>query len=436
LVDRPDRQSREPLTVDLARDAGLVVLGTSGAGCSTAMRTLAAAADDDPNEQWHVHVIDGGGSLGDLVALRSVGDVVAVHDVERVLRLLRTTSGLVDRASAGAPSPAAPRHLILVDGIAAFEERYERIDRGEGTDLLDRIARDGRSAGVHVAVTARRRAEVPLGLMGALSARIVLRCSTEDEAALLGLDDAAAAPDLPPGRCRVGGHTAQLAVVAPIDASADRGPCLDGDPKPVPRIPLRLLATELPPVPVDPWRIAIGLDADSWETATLDLERHHALVGGPPRSGVSSTLSSIAAAHPGTVLLGRDDDVVGACTGALERGAEGHATILAVDDLPDLLDGPDGDRVDAALQLVLRQGRDLPVRLVVGGEIDALGRCFHDALTLLRRGRTGLLLGGDPELHGGIWHASLSNRTDLPPAPGRGWLLSPTSAQRVQVALQ
>lgn len=437
LVDRPDHQAREPLVVDLARDGGVVVLGASGAGCSTALRTLAAAVDAAPGERWHVHVIDGNGSLSDLAALASVGDVIALHDVERVLRLLRGTASILDRAAAGdADELGAPRRVIVVDGIAAFEERYERIDRGEGTDLLARIARDGRSAKVHVVVTARRRAEVPLGLMGALSSRIVLRCSTEDEAALLGLDDSAAAQDLPPGRCRVGGHVAQLAVAGPAGVGTSGAAPVDGAAPAVPRLPRRLLADELPSATSDPWCIAIGLDADSWTTATLDLGRHHAIVAGPSQSGVSSTLASIVAAHPAAMLLGRGDRVALACTRAVERAADGRAMLLAVDDLPDLLDGPDGDDVDAALRLVLRQARELPLRLVLGGEVDALSRCFHDAVTIARRGRTGLLLGGDPELHGALWHATLARRTDLPPAPGRGWLLTPSGARRVQVALR
>ena len=76
------------------------------------------------------------------------------------------------------------------------------------------------------------------------------------------------------------------------------------------------------------------------------------------------------------------------------------------------------------------------MRLVLGGEVDALSRCYQDVVASVRRGRTGVLLGDDAELHGALLHATLRNRSDLPAAAGRGWLLGPGSARRVQVALR
>lgn len=108
--------------------------------------------------------------------------------------------------------------------------------------------------------------------------------------------------------------------------------------------------------------------------------------------------------------------------------------MLAIDGLPAMLDGPDAGPAGELLERVLRVGRDHPLRLVAGGEVDSMSGCYHDVVAALRRERTGLLLGGDPELHGTLFHAALRARSDLPPAPGRGWLLGPATAVRVQVA--
>ena len=51
--------------------------------------------------------------------------------------------------------------------------------------------------------------------------------------------------------------------------------------------------------------------------------------------------------------------------------------------------------------------RDHPLRIVVGGEIDAMARCYSELLTRLRAGRTGVLLCPDADLHGALLHATL-----------------------------
>lgn len=435
LVDRPDAQRHDPLVVDLDRDGGVVVVGASGSGRSTALRSLVAAADEDPHQDWHTYVIDAGASLGDLAARASVGDVVGVDDTERVPRLLRSAVAEIDRRTATGHR-THPRWLVVVDGIGALEERYERRDRGEAMDLLARVARDGRAAGVHLAVSAQRRAEIPVALAGALAARILLRCATADEAALWGLGDPAASPEVPPGRCWVHGHTAQVAVSDPTAQRLLRtGP---QRPAPVPTLPTEFRFRPAQAAAAEDGQVAVGLDGDTLAVVHLDLRHHHAIVAGPPRSGVSTALGTLVAHHPRAQLLGADataGDVAAAVNAALVAASDGRSRMLAIDDLPALLDGPDGHEVATALSQVLGAGRRVPLRLVVGGEVDAMTQCFFDAVAALRRGRTGLLLGGDPELHAVLWHAQLRHRSDLPPAPGRGWLLGPGVARRVQVAL-
>jgi S-DNA-T family DNA segregation ATPase FtsK/SpoIIIE len=317
-----------------------------------------------------------------------------------------------------------------------MEERYERIDRGEAMDLLARIARDGRSSGVHLVVTAQRRAEVPVAVAGSLSARLVLRCATVDDATMLGLDDAAASGDLPPGRCRMDGHTAQVALppaVSPADEVRTGGSVAAA----VPRLPVLVRRDELRASAPDAGLLAVGLDGDTLSTVHLDLRHHHAVVAGPPRCGVSTTLRSVVAAHPHGQLLVRPapDELGAAVATAVDAAGAGRPSLVAVDDVPDLLDGPDAERVAALFGDLVRAGRDHPVRLVLGGEVDAMARCYHEVVATVRRGRTGVLLGGDPELHGVLLHASLQQRSDLPSAPGRGWVLGPGTARRVQVAV-
>jgi S-DNA-T family DNA segregation ATPase FtsK/SpoIIIE len=276
-----------------------------------------------------------------------------------------------------------------------------------------------------------------VALSGVLAARLLLRCATADEAALWGLPDGAASVEVPAGRCWVGDHTAQVALPDPVPTSP--APARAGEaPGPVPTLPTQVRLGSDRATASDGWRVPVGLDGDTLAVVHLDLRHHHAVVAGPPRSGVTTALRTLVAHHPRAQLLdaGLDPDEVAARVHrALASVGDGRPRLVAIDDLAPLLDGPGGSQVADALAEVLDAGRRSSLRLVVGGEVESLGQCFHDVVAALRRGRTGLLLGGDPELHGAFWHAALGQRSDLPPAPGRGWLLAPGAAHRVQVAL-
>jgi S-DNA-T family DNA segregation ATPase FtsK/SpoIIIE len=441
IVDRPDTQDHDLLRVDLGRDGGLMVVGASGSGRSSTVASVAGALEHC-GVDWHVHVVAAGGAPGGplhtLRDLHSVGDLVATHDVERVTRLLRSTCDeLADRRSE-ATGRHRPRRLVVIDGMGAFEELYERVDRGHAVDLLGRIARDGRAVGLHLMVTASRPAEVPSAVAAGLGARWWLRAADADAASLAGLPPGAADPEQPPGRCWIDGHMAQVADPSTMPPGRS-GTGTARPAPPVPRLPASVALGRVgASAPSPPLRATIAIDADTMAPVALDLRDHHAVVAGPPRSGRSTALRSLAAALPGTQVVaarGGCAPLGSAVFATLERGRSGRAGVLAIDDLPELLDGPDADQVSTWLAELVRAGRELPVRLVVSGDPDALLRCYSDVVTTVRAGRTGLVLGEDAATHAHVLHATPPPRSDLPPAPGRGWLLAPGDARPVQVAV-
>lgn len=435
LVDRPDLRRHDPLVLDLARDGNALVVGASGTGRTTTVQTIAAAAARHRAGTWQLVVVSaapersGATTLG---AWPSVSDVIDVADAERVLRLLRLVAARLDRRIP--VDAAAERTVVVVDGIAAFEERYDRLNRGEAIDLLTRIARDGRSVGVHVVITAQRRAEVPVGLLGLLGARLVLRCGSSEEASLWGLGDEAADPDLPPGRCHVGRHSAQVAIAAPDARYRSR---VAEPPAAVPRLPTRVHADELGGGGPGRWSVPLGLDGDSVTPVRWELDRAPLVVAGPPRSGVTTTLRLLAQSLPGAswAPTGDADEVMRWATEVTDAAAGGTPRLVLVDEVAELLEGPDGDVWSTVLVDLARAARDQPLRLVVGAEIDALTRCYGEAVSALRRGRTGILLGSGAEDHAQWWHTTVPARSDLPPAPGRGWLLAPGTVRPIQLAL-
>jgi S-DNA-T family DNA segregation ATPase FtsK/SpoIIIE len=448
LVDRPEAQDRQVLQAALARDGGVMVIGASGSGRSSTVAAVARALDL-VDEDWQVYVVASSPTvapLGLLDHVASVGDVVALHDVERVSRLLRATCAEMDLrrngtadgddGDGGDSGRPRPRRLVVVDGMGAFEELYERIDRGAAVDAVARLARDGRAVGLHLMVTASRPTEVPATIAGGLGARWWLRVASVDDASLAGLPPAAADPEQPPGRCWVDGHVAQVVdptSVPPAPTAARRAA------PPVPRLPATISLAELDAhASTDPLLATIAVDADTLAPVVLDLRNHHAVIAGPPRSGRSTALASLAAALPATLRCSARSGTAElelAVRTALAQVHAGTCSVLAVDDLPDLLDGPDADVASSLLGEVVRAGRELPLRLVVSGDPDALLRCYSDVVTALRSGRTGLVLGDGAAAHAHLLHAEPPPRSDLPPAPGRGWLLGPGAARPVQVAV-
>ena len=463
LVDLPEEQRRSLLQVELNHVGGILICGASGSGRSETLRTVAAAAASHPDESIHVYAIDAGGSLG---AMAGVGDVIDAADAERVLRLLRDAV----RQIRSADGPASGRRALLVDGYAAFAELQERIGRGEALELLTIAAREGRAQGIHVVVTAQRHAELPPALAGALGAHLHLRAATEDDAVLAGLPPWAANPNRPPGRVLLDGREAQVAragdaVVGGGDVERLHRPLAPA----VGRLPRHL---DLDRVGLDrvapdaatladgrrsgaaPWLQPLGVESDRLEPVAVELTHHHALVAGPPRCGRSTTLVTLTRGGDAALLAPRrgPGDEVGWSAGAtaaeltpasidtvVDRAVSvasgGTPSIVAIDDLPELLDSHLGPVVSSALARVLEAAHRSPVRLVVAGEIDALLRCYDEGLTRLRSGRTGVLLGCDPDLHATLLHTEVRRCDELEPAPGRGWLVSPGSARAVQVAL-
>lgn len=444
LVDRPEEQRRHGLDLDLGARGGVLVLGAPGAGRTGALRALAAAAlaagrqghaGPDP---WSVWCIDGGRDLADLGRGAGARAVVPVDDVERVLRLLRRLHRI-----AVSERGDGRRHLLVVDGIGGLVETQELVNRGEAMDLLARIAADGRAAGVHLAVSARRRAEVPTGVLAGLDHRIALRCATADDAEASGGPPTLADPDLPPGRGVLDGHWVQLVRVAPRT-----GPAVPGEVPPLPRTVERAaLAAARAAAPAHapgarpteengrsaPWVVPIGLRLDDLTPAEADLGAGHLLVVGPPRSGRTTALAAVldgahadagplhvvhvdGAADEPHLVLGRLAELADErSTGASRRA------LVAIDDVVDLLDGEAGAAADDLLLALLRDRRRPTLRVVATAEADALSRCYAAAATALRRGRRGLLLAPDPDLHPALLGTVLPRHDELPPGPGRAW---------------
>ncbi len=473
-ADRPDQQRRALLELNLPRDGGLLLLGASGSGLSTALRTCALSAIIQFSGQVEIFGVDAGSGLSELEEFPQVGAIISVEDSERVLRLLRRLSAdLQLRSQTTARTDARTAQLLLLDGFSAFEEFYERLNRGEALELLTRIVRDGRSVGQHVLLATNRRADVPPRIAALLGCQVYLRSSTVDDALMLGLEPESAHKETPPGRGSVHGHQVQIAL--PDHLSRKLALRQQGAAEAVGALPRSLCFSQLPkpagseqPIAAlgsaTPWpSLPCGVLSEQLDVALFDLANQHGLITGPPRSGKSTALNTLAlalravtlepassasyllAAHACTAhdsarwtsaLIGTQSaqDAAEFLGAAAMSARSGVQTLVAIDDACRLLELPEGHQVEAALSELIELGRSHQVRVVVSSEVDTLLRSYSEAMIQLRSSRTGILLGVDPDLHGAVLHTSIPLRSEISHCSGRGWLVTPSTAEAVQIA--
>ncbi|MGV0815332.1 type VII secretion protein EccCa [Mycolicibacterium boenickei] len=204
VVDRPYDQRRDVLMVDLSGAQGNVaVVGGPQSGKSTALRTLmlSAAATHTP-EQLQFYCLDfGGGTLSSLAKLPHVGGVAGRMDADGIRRTVAEVAGLLRsreqlfrdlgiesmrdfrqrkaRLATVGPAEAAQDPLsqdnfgdvvLVIDGWASIKSDFETLD-----PVIQSLAIQGLSYGVHLAVTASRWMEIRPAVKDMLGTRVELR---------------------------------------------------------------------------------------------------------------------------------------------------------------------------------------------------------------------------------------------------------------------
>jgi len=472
LVDLPSLQTQSTWTADL--DGNLLVFGAGGSGKSTLLRTLVASfADRLPPERLWVYGIDGGSrGLEPLAALPHCGAVVAAGDVERVERLMSVLEDELNqrRARYGlvAGTREQPYILVLVDSYAGVDDALKNVDHGTLLERLERMVADGRSVGIHLAITADRRGAIPSSLANVVTGQVVLRLAAEDEYGWVGLAQAGkTAGSFEPGRALVdGGREMQVAVLGGPSPAA-QAEALAGlsrrwkEPGSVRSIEVLgddVRRSQLVSPPAGSRRVPLGLDGVALAKIDCSLDVVPTfLVLGPDGTGRSTALATVAQGlmeadptlasyllaprrSPLPELAGWKEVARGheACQRAaakvaalvLERVREGGPPILVVvDDADELLDGAAATQ----LETVVKRGRDLPVYLLAAAQTHSARR-YGVWLNDLRNAKHGLLLLPDLALDGDLFGVQLPRKQVRSWPQGRGYLVRRGQAQLVQVA--
>lgn len=475
VQDEPHLQRQSDLAYQ-PDEGNLTVYGTGGSGKSALLRTLAVSASlgQGRGGPCFVYALDfGARGLQMLEALPNVGAVVSADDDERAIRLLRMLRDEIDAraqrfatVNAGsmqqfrelAGRPGEPRILLFVDNISAFRQAFESGSRMQWLDTFQAIAASGRPVGVHVVVTADRPSAIPSALGSTMPIRVVLRMAESGDYTTLGVPGDALGPESPPGRGFLGQRELQVAVlggtsdvVRQARVVSDLGGRLEGGPvaPAIGRLPELVHLGQLP-VAVG-GQPTIGISDETLAAIGVDLSLPYFVVG-PPQSGRTSTLATIALSlrrfmpdadlvlltprpSPLSGLLpwadaAQDATTVEALAPKLaERVVRGDRMFIVMDDVAEFV----STDADLALQGLLRSCRASSVFVAASSEISQLS-AYGPLMQALKAPQHGIALRPDQG------DGDLAFKTSLPRVPkaafppGRGMAVRAGRFYVVQVA--
>ncbi|GAA0596225.1 FtsK/SpoIIIE domain-containing protein [Actinomadura livida] len=521
VTDLPAVQSREPLALDLAGGGHLYLAGSARSGRSTALRTIAGSiAGACSPYDVHLYAVDcGANALLPLGSLPHCGAVVARDRPGRCERLLAALTAevarrhrllaeagfasLAEQRAAVAATDRLPWMVLLLDRWDGFLGAFEHHDHGRLVEQVVRLLREGAAVGLRAVFTGDRS-----GLGGQISTvfdrRLLLRMADPNDYAYGGLRDRQVPAAMPPGRAlepaaagspprvsQIGvlgddaSGAAQAAVLQEIArACVSRYGRLPRRQRPlrVDELPVRVTYREA--MSLDPdflapsalWAL-VGVGGDTLAPTGVDLlaEGPGLTVAGPPRSGRSTTLRTIAhslldpavggglvpvvlvtprrsplrllSGHPGVLgVLTRDS---GAADLAEAIGDE-HRYAVIVDDAELLREGQGGEELGGALRDVLRTARDGEHAVVIAGTTAELARGHGDSrhrdsrhgdsrhrdfVSDVARSRSGVLLSVESPEDGAVLGLALPRNTPPGGPTGRGVLVAAGRTAQIQVAL-
>lgn len=481
VIDDAQKQAQPVVSYFPDRDGNVAIIGTGGSGKSTALRTLAvASAVTVRGGPVHVYGLDfAGGGLQMLESLPHVGSIVSGDDEERVARLLRWMRDLVDQraaryseARAGniveyrriAKAPDEPRIMLLLDGMGAFREAYETSSSSAWFSVFSQIATDGRQVGVHVIVTGDRAGAIPPSLSSSIQRRLVLRMASGDDYGMLNVPGDVLNAASPPGRAVLDDLETQIAVLggdanvavqareidklaaAMVKAEVTPAPGIDRLSE---LVPLASLPVEIDGRPV------VGIADDTLGPIAADAIGSF-LIAGPPGSGRSTTLGTVATAleRSGSTLervlisprrsqlaglpiwsrVADSTDTVHALVENLlatvtTANAQSGTLAIFIENITDFVDSD----VELDLETLIKTALKLENFVVAEAETSTWGGAYTFGKPM-KSGRRGIILqpdDGDEDM----LKASFGRlrRGSFP--PGRGFLVSGGRSRKLQVAI-
>ena len=495
IEDVPSAQAQRPAVYDLAASGHLLVAGSARSGRSTVLRSLTCAlAASTPATDLHVYGLDfGNGALLPLKDLPHCGAVVSRTETDRLERLIGrlgeevarrqevlSRSGFADIAeqrSAAAAEDRLPYLLVVLDRFEGFNSQFPPESGSELPASLTRLVREGLGAGLRL-VIAGDRSLLGDRIAALVEDRLILRLADRNDYRLVNLDPKNVPEEMPEGRAfRAGSGTeiqvgllaadgsgpAQAAAVAEIARAAT----VQWPPAASLHRPFRvdLLPTNVPWK--EAWDVAwaagttptwalVGVGGDELGALGVDLgsDSPGFVVGGPPKTGRSTALLSMARSliAGGTTIvvvcprrspleaLAGETGVAKVFSGRPDPGDLGAAVTSAAAAGPLVVIVDDAEafarsEADEALREWLRDTTPGQVAVVVGGNLEDIRSEMRGVVAEAKKPKAGLLLSPGSSMDGDLVGIRLPKNLTGRMPPGRGILAMHGEVTVVQVPL-
>lgn len=203
LLDQPELQAQNPLTLDLSRDGHVAAFSSPGYGKSTFLQTMVMdlARQHNP-QQLHVYLLDfGTNGLLPLKELPHVADVLMVDEDVKIGKLLRRLQNeLKDRKKKlskygvasmemyeQASGEEVPHLLIVIDNVDSLADTNYRDDFEK---VVAQVAREGASIGIHLVISAGRQNALKVPVLSNIKNQIALyMIDTHEPKTIVGRTD-------------------------------------------------------------------------------------------------------------------------------------------------------------------------------------------------------------------------------------------------------
>ncbi len=406
-VDLPDEQRRSVFTWSGPEDGNVLVYGVDSADVAGVLGTFCTAiASSHKPDEAHLYVVDFAGALSALSDLPQVGGYLGPEDDERIGRLLDLLETLLDerrdllreQRSAGLGPSDVPMIGLFIANYTGLLEHFDEQGDLDGAVRLGAILRDGPPLGVFMFASGTGERGIPMKVSAQVSTKFVLRLADSTSYSAFGLR-ARDIPSLGPGRAidTRTGLEVQFAIPAWSVPSVSTSEQVANGP-----VRLRTLGSDISldelagetQIRGDLWRLAIGINHHDLSAALIDIRAGvHTVVAGPPASGRSTALRSIAASlaavSPQTPIgsigieLGTEVGcLISTAEELIQFGVEGGLLLVDnIEQLPVEL-SPDLEKLVAAAPQQLR--------IVVSGRNETL-KGMQPMMRMLTASRTGLL---------------------------------------------
>lgn len=468
LEDLPALQDQRANCLDFQTFNHLYIVGSARSGRSQALRTIAGsiAASTSVND-IHLYGLDfGNGALLPVSKLPHTGAVATRLQTERVERLVEWLgeelarrqqvmsqhgfAGIVEQRANSFAGERLPHLVVLFDQWEGFMSTLGDSGAGVLVDRLINLLREGAQAGIHFVITGDKQL-LNTRMSSLVESKLVLRFSDKADYSLAGLQPRKMPDNIPAGRAYAveGIVETQIALLsdepsgqAQAEALRSIGQRVEaaqlGSGQEIWHRPFRLealpqsigfdeaWATRTPNA--SPLWAMLGVGGDNTAAIGVDLADGAPtfLVAGPPRSGRSTALVSLAcsllrqgselviltprssplralAERPGVRAVLESADVAPSQLEELTAN-QGRPVVLVLDDAE--LVGEPG--LKEWLRQYVRSCSATSRALLVAGHIDDFGSGFSGWQVDVRNNRNGALLAPSSTLSGALIGASLS----------------------------